>query len=68
MTEREGRTLDGTADTHTRASPPHGYIAVPLGKGGCILILTTVEYVQAIARGKRWRRQEALRRRVEGSR
>ena len=68
MTEPDRRTMDGTADTHPGAGPPSGYIAVPLGKGGCILMLTTAEYTQAIARGKRWRRQEALRRRIEGNR
>lgn len=40
--------------------PPPGFMAVPVGKGGCLLLLTDREYVQAIQRGKRFRRRAAL--------
>jgi hypothetical protein len=68
VTEREGRTADGPAGRPEAHESPPGFVRVPLGKGGCILMLTAAEYAQAIARGKRWRRQEAWRRRIEGTR
>jgi hypothetical protein len=39
--------------------PPTGLIAVPLGKGGVLLLLTEREYLAGIRRGKLWRRAQA---------
>jgi hypothetical protein len=38
-------------------------VLVPLGKGGCMLLLTEREYREGIKRGKRWRRAQDVARR-----
>jgi len=50
------------AQTKMPTDPPAGLILVPLK--GAILLLTEAEYRRAIFRGKWWRRQIALARRV----
>ncbi len=44
---------------------PAGLVAVPMDKGGCILVLTVQEYTRAIRRGKFFRRRATEAKRAE---
>ena len=44
---------------------PPGFVSIPLGKG-CVLLLTKWEYLNALRRGKWWRRREAEAKRAGG--
>lgn len=52
--------------TRQAIETPPGFVAVPVGKG-CLLLLTDREYVQAVQRGKRFRRRAALARRIKAA-
>lgn len=45
------------------AKPAEPMVPVPIGKG-CLLLLTQGEYLRALARGKAFRRREALQARI----
>ncbi|HLG43669.1 MAG TPA: hypothetical protein VI337_01500 [Nitrospirales bacterium] len=56
------------ADQATTPKDASGFVQVPVGKAGCVLVLTEAEYLRGIRRGKWWRRRDALRRRGDGER
>lgn len=54
----------GDAMSMTRPPQDEGLIRVPVGKGGCYLLLTDAEYDRGIRRGKWARRRATMEQRL----